>query len=292
MQANACIQEMGKVTSLSTLLLDGEPGVGKSYLGLFLAWRLGAELIRFQAFPGCNRDDLLFDRSVLTEDGRPTDGVLLQAMRASQKNRTVLLFEEIDKTAETVDSLLLNFLQDGQLQFPQVGRICADQKNLLVVITKNDVRKVSYPLMRRCRVAYMSWPSLETETTIVKKYWPVLIEQEIHEFLEVPRWVRNWPSMKKKPAINEIIRLIGDMLYLLPHTSRSNLGRYYLAGIAPDEHDQEILAKERPPDLMGEKMMKLFGPVLDRLDQSLVSPLISIPDAIRNEHKTRHLVRQ
>ena len=83
MEANAAMKDMGLVTMISAIMLDGPPGVGKSYLGQYLQYLLKAKLIRYQMVAGTDRDDILFDRNVLRADGRPTDGVLLQAMRQS-----------------------------------------------------------------------------------------------------------------------------------------------------------------------------------------------------------------
>ena len=77
--------------------------------------------------PGTSRDDILFDRTVLTPDGRPTDGVLLQAMKRSLAAKVVLILEELDKAQRDVDALLLTFLQEGELWFPQIGTVKANQ---------------------------------------------------------------------------------------------------------------------------------------------------------------------
>jgi MoxR-like ATPase len=289
MEANAALKDMGLVMMISAILLDGPPGVGKSYLGQYLQYLLKAKLIRYQMVAETDRDDILFDRNVLTEDGKPTDGVLLQAMRQSQVHKVVLILEELDKAQREVDALLLTFLQEGELWFPQIGTIKANQSNLLVVITKNDTREAMAPLLRRCRVAEMTWPSLEAEIVIVRAYWKLLTDNEAAKFLELPRWLRTLPSIRKPPAINEVVRLLGDLLYLLPRTDELNIGRYCLQALAVYPEDRSILAKERSATFLGKFMKELLAPVLPRYTDVPPTLEIPIPTAIIDDRKIRQL---
>ena len=290
MQANAAMKDMGSVTIISALLLDGPPGVGKSYLGQYLQYLLKAKLIRYQMVPGTSRDDILFDRSVLTADGRPTDGVILQAMKQSHTAKVVLMLEELDKAQRDVDGLLLTFLQEGELWFPQTGLVKANQENLLVVITKNDTREATAPLLRRCRVAEMTWPSLEVEVMIMRAYWDILTDQEAAKFLELPRWLRTLPVIRKAPSINEVLRLLGDLLYLLPRTDELNIGRYSLQALTVYPEDRRFLLKERSPTYLGKLMKEFLTPVLRRYKDVKPPIEIPIPAATINEYKGRQLL--
>ena len=289
MQANAAMKDMGSVAIISALLLDGPPGVGKSYLGQYLQYLLKAELIRYQMVPGTSRDDILFDRTVLTADGRPTDGVILQAMKQSHTAKVVLMLEELDKAQRDVDGLLLTFLQEGGLWFPQTGPVKANQENLLVVITKNDTREATAPLLRRCRVAEMTWPSLEVEVMIMRAYWDFLTDQEAAKFLELPRWLRTLPVIRKPPSINEVLRLLGDLLYLLPRTDELNIGRYSLQALTVYPEDRRFLLKERSPTYLGKLMKEVLTPILRRYKDVKPPIEIPIPTAVINEYKGRQL---
>jgi MoxR-like ATPase len=290
MQANAAMKDMGSVTIISALLLDGPPGVGKSYLGQYLQYLLKAKLIRYQMVPGTSRDDILFDRTVLTADGRPTDGVILQAMKQSHTAKVVLMLEELDKAQRDVDGLLLTFLQEGELWFPQTGLAKANQENLLVVITKNDTREATAPLLRRCRVAEMTWPSLEVEVMIMRAYWDILTDQEAAKFLELPRWLRTLPVIRKAPSINEVLRLLGDLLYLLPRTDELNIGRYSLQALTVYPEDRRFLLKERSPTYLGKLMKEFLAPILRRYKDVKPAIEIPIPAATINEYKGRQLL--
>lgn len=290
MQANAAMKDMGSVTIISALLLDGPAGVGKSYLGQYLQYLLKAKLIRYQMVPGTSRDDILFDRTVLTADGRPTDGVILQAMKQSHTAKVVLMLEELDKAQRDVDGLLLTFLQEGELWFPQMGLVKANQENLLVVITKNDTREATAPLLRRCRVAEMTWPSLEVEVMIMRAYWDILTDQEAAKFLELPRWLRTLPVIRKAPSINEVLRLLGDLLYLLPRTDELNIGRYSLQALTVYPEDRRFLLKERSPTYLGKLMKEFLTPVLRRYKDVKHPIEIPIPAATINEYKARQLL--
>jgi MoxR-like ATPase len=290
MEAIAAIYDMGRVKIISALLLQGPPGVGKSYLGLYLQHLLGAQLLRYQMVFGTTRDDILFDREILTPDGRPTDGVIIQAMNLSQSAKVVLILEELDKAASDVDALLLTFFQEGEMWFPQLGTVKANQENLLVVITKNDEREASSPLLRRCRVAEMTWPGIEAEVEILQAYHPFLTAKEAAEFLELPRLMRTWPSLRKPPSIHEIVRLLGDLLLFLPRTDDLNLGRYCLQSLTVFKDDRILLANTCSALYLGTKMREMLTPLLPRFEEIKLLVNLPIPSgAAITEQKSRRL---
>jgi hypothetical protein len=188
-----------------------------------------------------------------------------------------------------VDGLLLTFLQEGELWFPQTGPVKANQENLLVVITKNDTREATAPLLRRCRVVEMTWPSLEVEVMIMRAYWDFLTDQEAAKFLELPRWLRTLPVIRKPPSINEVLRLLGDLLYLLPRTDELNIGRYSLQALTVYPEDRRFLLKERSPTYLGKLMKEVLTPILRRYKDVKPPIEIPIPTAVINEYKGRQL---
>lgn len=174
------------------LLLDGPPGVGKTYLAQTVAKYLQAKFLQFQFTVGVGRDVIMHDIDIaavidaqvqahvsgiagtpfaVSRDDLIIPGVLQEALVESHRRTTVLLLDELDKAKPTVDSMLLEFLQEGAIQHPtQRGQvITGNQNQLLVFITKNNERDLTEPLIRRMDVVYLNWPQENTEHAIVVK---------------------------------------------------------------------------------------------------------------------------
>ncbi|MDZ7702429.1 MAG: MoxR family ATPase [Halobacteriales archaeon] len=174
------------------LLVEGEPGSGKTELGKVLADGFDAELIRLQCYEGLTAENTLYewnytkqllavqagergvaaDASVFDEDyllERP----LLRALTAGGERPPVLLIDEIDRADEEFEALLLEVLSDFQVSIPELGTITADRPPV-VVITSNRTRGLSDALKRRCLYLHIEPPSFEKERSIVREKVPQL----------------------------------------------------------------------------------------------------------------------
>jgi MoxR-like ATPase len=255
-KAEAALRDMGRHEYISALLLDGPPGCGKTYLAKVLASRLGAKLMQFQFFPGCGREDLVLDLSIGV-NGQRTPGILLEAMTLSQKGKIVLLLDELDKAEPRVDSFLLNFLNDGKILVPQLGEFEANRANLLVVITKNDDREASGPLVRRCRPVQMRWPTPDVEMKIFRQKYPNMSDEACFSIIDIANRLRSHPDVKKAPATPELIRTIQDLMELVKQDcSVQELGMYYIDSIAPIVRDRQHIPDS--PTYLGTRIRKAF----------------------------------
>jgi len=282
MLANAAIAEMGKSRTLSAMCLDGPPGTGKSFLAAYLANCLKARLLRFQVFPNCGAADLILD-TVVQGDGTRAHGMLLQAITAAETGKVVLLLDEIDKADARVDSFLLNFLQDGEIMVPQLGLFSVKTENLLVIITKNDARELSGALLRRCRVAYVAWPSMEVEKLILKGAIPCLDDGCMDAVLEVAHYLRTRPDVTKAPSTPEMIRTARDILMAMkfsPGVEPLNIGRFYLNAVAQHRGDQLLAAEHKSPIYLGSRIVENFRRVLSKFEATPGAILLPIPKAV------------
>ena len=115
----------------------------------------------------------------------------------------VLLIDEIDKTDQEFEAMLLELLSDFQITIPELGQISATTMPI-VILTSNNSRELTEALKRRCLYLWLDYPELEREMEIVRLHAPDLPETLARRLVEVVRMVRGL-DLKKPPSIAESI---------------------------------------------------------------------------------------
>jgi len=203
------------------LLIEGEPGAGKTELAKVLADGFGTELVRLQCYEGLAAENALYEwnytkqlLAVQAEEGGVTDGQsvfdeefllerpLLRALRDGDVP-PVLLIDEVDRADEEFEALLLEVLSDFQISIPELGTVSATHPPA-VVITSNRTRTLSDALKRRCLYLHVSPPSFEKEREIVRRKVPGLDATAAAELCGITQKLRE-ESLLKPPGVAETL---------------------------------------------------------------------------------------
>ncbi len=214
------------------VLVEGPAGVGKTELAKSLASYLGRELVRLQCYEGLDEAKALYEwnyRKQLLRIQAEADGTGWEAVQEdifgeefllarplmsaiSSEQPVVLLIDEIDKTDQEFEAMLLEVLSDFQISIPELGRV-QSRTHPVVLLTSNNSRELTEALKRRCLYLWLDYPTLEHELEIVRLHAPQLPEIVARKLVEVIAMVREL-DLKKPPSIAESIDWARALLLL------------------------------------------------------------------------------
>ncbi len=244
------------------VLVEGPAGVGKTELAQSLARGLDLPLVRLQCYEGLDEAKALYEwkyakqllyTQILKEkiaDLTGETGSLSEALaalagfqdvffsrafleprpilRALEDPRgAVLLIDEIDKSDEEFEALLLEVLAENQVTVPEIGTIKASVAPL-VVLTSNATRELGDALKRRCLHLYIDFPDSERERRIVRARAPGISEQMLREVVAFVQRARS-EKLRKLPSVSETVDWARTMVLmnadvLSPELVRDTLG--------------------------------------------------------------------
>ena len=217
------------------LLLEGEPGVGKTELAKVLAALLGTRLIRLQCYEGIDINTAVYEwnytrqmlhirlmeaqsntrESELKEIFGPDFLIsrpLLQAIEATNTSAPVLLIDELDRSDEEFEAYLLELLSDFQITIPEIGTIRAVEPPV-VIITSNRTREIHDALRRRCLYYWIDFPTLEKEYSIVMARMPETPERLAKQVCAFVQELRS-ADLFKAPGVAETLDWLSSLLAL------------------------------------------------------------------------------
>ena len=275
------------------LLLEGEPGVGKTEVARVLAAALGTELIRLQCYEGIDQATAVYEwnyaRQLLyiraLEAGRRSETgetslaptvhgsevavshlgdvfgpeflirrPLLHAIDAAHERPPVLLIDELDRADAEFEAYLLELLSDYAITIPELGTLRAEQKPI-VILTSNRTRDIHDALRRRCLYFWIEYPTLEKEYAIVRARVPEAPEQLARQVVAFVQMLRG-EDLVKAPGVAETLDWLAALVTLGQTELTEEPARDALGALLKYQDD---IAKVTSGNLLGKLVEKVRG---------------------------------
>ena len=208
------------------VLLEGEPGVGKTAVAEAVAAARGARLLRLQCYEGLSAQHALYEwdyarqlleirlgeargdargdlRSRIFQTEFLLRRPLLEAIWPENDDDIVLLVDEVDRADEEFEALLLEVLSEFQVTIPEIGTIQAARKPT-IILTANRTRSLSDALRRRCLYHWIPYPTFDQELEIVHARLPDVPQQLARQACLFVQHLRAG-YYRKAPGVSETI---------------------------------------------------------------------------------------
>ena len=217
------------------LLVEGPAGTGKTFLAKTLSSLLNLDLIRLQCHEGIDEDKAVYEWNYkkqllsiqsneknenLFDDKYLIKRPILKAL--TSKENSLFLIDEIDRSDEEFEALLLEILAENQVTIPEFGTI-AGNENRITILTSNSTRELSDALRRRCIYYYLDFPSIEIETKVLMNNVENLHKDVANKYASLISFIRSI-NLNKIPSLIESVEWVKYNNSKNEESVRTNLG--------------------------------------------------------------------
>ena len=217
------------------LLVEGPAGTGKTFLAKTLSSLLNLDLIRLQCHEGIDEDKAVYEWNYkkqllsiqsneknenLFDDKYLIKRPILKALTSIENS--LFLIDEIDRSDEEFEALLLEILAENQVTIPEFGTI-AGNENRITILTSNSTRELSDALRRRCIYYYLDFPSIEIETKVLMNNVENLDKDVANKYASLISFIRSI-NLNKIPSLIESVEWVKYNNSKNEESVRTNLG--------------------------------------------------------------------
>ena len=227
------------------LLIEGPAGTGKTFLAKAISSLFNLELIRLQCHEGIDEDKAVYewnykkqllsiqqdkDAENLFDEKYLIKRPILNALTAEKDS--LFLIDEIDRSDEEFEALLLEILAENQVTIPEFGTINGND-NRITILTSNGTRELSDALKRRCIYFYLDFPSIDIESKVLMNSIEEISEAQAKSYASFISFVRKL-NLNKIPSLIESVEWVK---YNFLNKNKSTVD--HLRVLLKDKSDQE-----------------------------------------------------
>ena len=227
------------------LLIEGPAGTGKTFLAKAISSLFNLELIRLQCHEGIDEDKAVYEwnykKQLLSiQQDKNAENLfaeqylikrpILNALTAEKDS--LFLIDEIDRSDEEFEALLLEILAENQVTIPEFGTINGND-NRITILTSNGTRELSDALKRRCIYFYLDFPSIDIESKVLMNSIEEISEAQAKSYASFISFVRKL-NLNKIPSLIESVEWVKYNFLNKNKSTVDNLGV-----LLKDKSDQE-----------------------------------------------------